>query len=661
MNLPHTIERLRTSVVLLSVAATALLYFPPTYDQFVLPKIVWVKVLTEALAVLTIARMATGEDFRFRIHVLNLLLLLFVAWKAASCFWAESRSLAADEIRWWGVLLVWSVCFQDWLRRDRGRLMLCAGALTCSALLLALWVLIQDFAVAFYTTWVGQLMSLPAAVRDPLRGALDRLTGAQTAIAKLPDWRGWLWAGLGNTNHIADYLALLYPMIGVQYAFARGKWREILTLATLLVAYAALIACYSVGSNGGLILGGVVLVALFVAGENREFWRPRALRLGVLLMLLAAITAFYVLPLPTNPHPGGIFRQAFASERWQAGWPTRVAIWLTSLEMIHRHPWLGIGAGDFTYGFTMTLSPRVLARPDLAPYVGVYTNAAHNEPLQAWVETGLVGLLLLLALWIMFFRSVARNLGDETNGSERRPRIVLLAMMVAFVAHSLMNFTLQLPTSSLMFVVLIAVAATLRRHDDEFALTVRSSYPGFELDIETTGMRRIESVGVALGPSRAWRAIMMALALALGAWAIAASIRVLAADADFNQAKLAVRYGAPPQVAEGFARRALALNPNHHTARKLLGVALMEEKRYAEAREQFEKVRDRETVFDFHKELGRACWMLGDREAAGRYWAIYFGRCPQTRKHDAAFFAFFAKEFPREAADLQRGTPAILR
>jgi hypothetical protein len=38
-------------------------------------------------------------------------------------------------------------------------------------------------------------------------------------------------------------MALLYPMIAMQSLLARGKWREILTLATLTIAYAALIAC----------------------------------------------------------------------------------------------------------------------------------------------------------------------------------------------------------------------------------------------------------------------------------------------------------------------------------------------------------------------------------------------------------------------------------
>jgi len=649
MNPLSLIERARTGVVLLAVAATALLYYLPTYDQFVLPKMIWVKVLTEILAALTVLRLAAGGDVRLRVHWLNLVLFLFVAWKAVSWFWAESRSLAGDDVRWWAILFVWCLLFQDWLGVSRQRLMLCADALTLSVLAVSLWLLLQDFAIAFYAEWVRRLMHLTEDLRRPLRALLDFLTGAQTAVAKLSDWRGRLWAGLGNTNHIADYLALLFPLVFVQYLTARGKWREVLTLVTLAATSAALIACYSVGSNAGLILAGAALATLLIAGESGEFWRKRALRLVVLFALFGATTAFYVLPSGLNPHPGGIFHQAFESERWQAGWPTRVAIWLTSFEMIHRHPLLGIGAGNFTYGYTATLSPRVLASPKLAPYAGQYTNAAHNEPIQAWVETGVAGLALLLLLWAVYWWSVGRRFRKAADPYERRARAVLFAMMVAFAAHSLMNFTLQLPASSLMLVGLIAAAATFGRNREEYPLTVRLTYPGFDLSLETTGMRRVESVGLSLTRAVAVRAVIAVVAVLLGALAVANSMRPLAADAFFNRAKTAVQWR-ESTLAEDSARRALALNPNHHTARKLLGRVLLETGRYAEAREALEKVRERETVYDFYKDLGWACWNLGDRPAAGRAWATYFGRCPGTRDYDAKFFAFFCKEFPTEAA-----------
>jgi len=649
------IERARNCVVLLSLAATALIVFPLSYDQFILPKRVWIVVLTEISALLAALKLAAGGDFRVRTNGVTLLLLLFVLWKTLSWFWAESRSLAGDEIRWWWILFLWYLLFQDWLSERERRFRACAGALMVSALALSLWVLIQDFAIAFYQSWVKALMGLARPFRDLGRGALESLTGAGLTVAKLPDWRGHLWAGLGNTNHIADYIALLFPIAAVQYITARAKRWAVFGLGVLAVSYAALIACYSVGSNGGLILAAVVLVALFVAHEPKGFWKSRAGRLVAAGVVFGAITAFYVIANPLNPHPGGIFHQAFASERWRAGWPTRVAIWLTSFEIVRAHPLLGIGAGNFTYGYTATLSPHVLARPDLAPYAGLYTNAAHNEPLQALVETGLVGAVLLAALWIAALRSLLKGIG-RAEARTRRARSVLAAMLVAFAGHSMMNFTLQLPTSTLLFVAMAAASAVLAAGGEGFPLTVRLAYPLVEIEAATVRMRRIESLGLRLAPSRAVRGTVGAAAVAAGLWAVGSSLKVLEADVLFNKAKQA-KWMKADSAAENFARRALRLNPRHHHARKLLGRVLLGRGRWAEARKALEKVEERETVFDYYDELGWACWHLGDREAAGRNWAAYFGRCPQARKLDPALFGLFCREFPEKAAKLAEKQP----
>jgi len=164
-------------------------------------------------------------------------------------------------------------------------------------------------------------------------------------------------------------------------------------------------------------------------------------------------------------------------------------------------------------------------------------------------------------------------------------------------------------------------------------------------------MRRIESVGLRLTPSPIVRGAVAAIALAFAFCSTAATLRPLWADVLFNRAKTAQRL-APSAVAEDFARRALALNPDHHTARKLLGRVLLDTGRHAEARQQLERVCERESVYDFYDALGWACWHLGDRAAAARAWAIYFGRCPQARFFGPDLFAFFSRQFPTEAAKL---------
>jgi O-antigen ligase len=653
------VDRFRTVIVLLALGTTGLLVFSPTYDQFVLPKAAWVAVLTILLAVLAFMRLSAGGDVRLRLHWINLALLLFVAWKAASIAWARSRSLAVENASWWGVLFLWCLLFQDWLGASTERLSKLSIALTISALLLALWVILQDFAVPLHLAYQGAVSGeSSAAAEHPLFGLFRYLTGLGAIVPKLPDWRGFLWAGFGNTSHIGDYLAFLFPMIGMQYLLARRTAAIVLSLVTLIASAAALIAAYSVASNAGLFLAAVAMIVLLAIYEPRGFWRERIGRVALILVLFTGVVAFYVLPSPLNPHHGGIFHQAFQWDepgkpnRWKEGWPTRLAIWINSMEMVRHNPVLGIGAGNFTYGYTATLSPAVLGRPELARYAGLYTNAAHNEPIQAWVETGVVGLALLLLLWTALLWAGLGPLTAETPERERRVRILIFSMMVAFLVHSMMNFTLQLPTSSLLFVTLVGVAATIGRDPTHFALSFRLPYRFIEIDLETSGMRKIESIGLRHGESRIARIVITLLAIHAGVFAMVNPVRRIVADSLFSEGLQAQRENRLDR-AENLARRALAINPNHHTARKLLGRVLLAKPSPDPkgARDALERVKERETVVDFYNDLGWAYWRLDERDKAGETWEVYFGRIPGTPflPENRELFSFFAKQFPDRA------------
>ena len=73
-------------------------------------------------------------------------------------------------------------------------------------------------------------------------------------------------------------------------------------------------------------------------------------------------------------------------------------IWLNALEMIHRHQLLGAGPGCFTFVYPRMRSAFLPVDPEWLRYPGAYTNAAHNEILQAWAETGPVGVIRVLRL-----------------------------------------------------------------------------------------------------------------------------------------------------------------------------------------------------------------------------------------------------------------------
>lgn len=215
-------------------------------------------------------------------------------------------------------------------------------------------------------------------------------------------------------------------------------------------------------------------------------------RIALLGAAWAAVVLFFVLPHPLNPHPGGIFHEAFSSARWEEGWPTRVAIWKTTLEMIRQNVVLGVGAGDFTYVYPSTNSELVRLDADLAVYANRWTNAAHNEVLQAWAETGIIGLGLLACLIGGALLVLIRRLREERSSNG----IVLWCAALALGAWALqaqMNFPLQTPVATLALGLILSVPAAisphLRNQPDAVLFPVEMERGGVRMTVYVRNMR----------------------------------------------------------------------------------------------------------------------------------------------------------------------------
>lgn len=166
---------------------------------------------------------------------------------------------------------------------------------------------------------------------------------------------------------------------------------------------------------GALGIGGLALLALIVSW-SRGAWLGAAVAVGTLIGMLPARSRWGFAALAAM-----ILSGAFL---WTAGWvPTpirdrlagaveelqvidvrgvvvdaanfaiveRMAHWQAAVEMIRAHPWLGVGFGNYAAAYP-AYAPIRWPNP---------LGHAHNIYLNMAAETGLVGLLLYLLLWIV--------------------------------------------------------------------------------------------------------------------------------------------------------------------------------------------------------------------------------------------------------------------
>ncbi|MCX7047536.1 MAG: O-antigen ligase family protein [Candidatus Sumerlaeota bacterium] len=630
------IERARAVCVYLLFCFTPLLIFTAATDQYIRPKQTWISLVTSALLVLTAIRAARGKPVFLWLNLSTAFIALWLLWNTFSIAWARSRSLAWDASREWWTLALAAGLALDVLGEDRRRLIRLGWGLCASALLLAGWTLYLDGVGAWRPQWLH-------------------------LAARLPDWRNYISAaGLGNTGHIADFLALTFPIALLFYLSARRRRHRIAAGAVMALDAAAMIVCWSVHSNAGLILAAVLMIGALSRHFGGRWRRRRAARAAIIVAVFVGVAAFFFTDHAFNPHAPSIWKQAYSSPRWKEGGTTRLAIWKPALRMAADHRLLGVGAGNFEYVYPSVVLDSLQRDPKLGGYAGQYTNAAHNEPLQAWCELGVVGFFLLTILAASAFWLLAQRRAQGAPATVMI-RIALLGFLAAFVVHAQMNFNLRLPVTSLMFLCAVALIGRLKDRGEVAragALALETGFGPFSIEARALEMKRFDKVGLKAN-GRAGAIFLLIAALALAAAMATGAARRQYSDYEYYLAKRAheqlralrqtvpligdpraipnTRAFDPPEAlaqraeAERYYRRALGINPNHHDCRSAFVTFLMEEQRYPEALAQLALVMRRLDSGELYDRRALCRWETGDAKGALEDWLIFFRRLPVER------------------------------
>ena len=128
----------------------------------------------------------------------------------------------------------------------------------------------------------------------------------------------------------------------------------------------------------------------------------------------------------------------FTTERFQSLFQSgtgtgffRVAVWTSAVNMIRDHPLLGVGLDNFLYEYPKYILPDAWREPNLSH--------PHNFILDFWTRLGFFGLLILLALVILFYRRAWRAFTTTRDLYARALMLGLMASMVNFLVHGLID------------------------------------------------------------------------------------------------------------------------------------------------------------------------------------------------------------------------------
>jgi O-antigen ligase len=270
-------------------------------------------------------------------HPTHYLLLMLVAWMAASYYWSA----------------------------DPGMTVIKAGS--CAQLLIMVW-LIWEFA----PTEGRQVSLLGAYVLGSYVSILSTIYSFVTSSGHNIGLSVGRYTASGfDENELGITLALSLVMSCYLLARRAGWW----PIWMLHIPLCVLAICLT-GSRGAFISSAVAVLMFplsFGRFSHRQKWMTAWMSLALLLITI------FVVPRTTWERIGTI-----DSEISGGTLSKRTIIWTAGLDVYREHPIIGVGAGAF--------GPSVYSRLDI-PYV------AHNSYLSILVELGAVGAILFLLLF----------------------------------------------------------------------------------------------------------------------------------------------------------------------------------------------------------------------------------------------------------------------
>ena len=606
----HAGRRCRQAVLacLVTMVLLAPLCFTTLFLDYSTPKLMIVETFTVLAAVLWIVGMARDGEIFLIDTSLHYTLLGFLAVNFISLFQAYNTSQGLDTLFEYFCYLTLAVVVFHTVH-ERRHFLLLAGTMVLAGGVVAVIGLLQYNDVAsFSARW-----SLPIST-------------------------------IGNVNFVAEYYDVVFPISLAMFFLSRNSW---LRLGVLLSCFCMACHLLVLGSRGGwlgaavavFVLGGVALLRHFQVGRrivDATFATIVILGLGWPVMggLLSGIHLGPERNLGTvadDYWQRVVSRTGDALRLQDHSSQQRVNLWEDTLRLIFDRPLVGVGVGNFEYNIPKYMSRQSLqvkAKMEGTSGQELMAFRAHNEYLDVWAETGILGFGVFCFLVYQIMGALYGLLKRYLRGEEDFFMVGLAAAVTASLAHSFFSTNLQDPASALHFWIAVGMVWSLKLNAE--------GAPRVGL-LSTEGRRASRCViltgGVVLTAVVTYEVWVM-----MGEYHYQRGYRLLSKSA-FTEAvaqlDTATRYHAfkPFAVyqALGFARyrekrwgeaaqafqRSLRYHPNNATVYYHLGLSLGEMNRFGEALPHFRRATALHPLSaSFRLAYGQALGKAGDPQAA---------------------------------------------
>lgn len=302
------------------------------------------------------------------------IVIAFAAWASVTVVWAQSSGASLTALYQYGLTFLLLPIAYTAVRQPK------------------------DLKIVLIATVLGATVAAASAILQPPNSEVIESTRATGTI--------------GDPNELAAAM-LIGLSLGAGFVLARSS--VLLRMMGLLAIALCAAALFFSASRGGLVaLAVVMLVASVTAGR----WRTTMITMLVVVTAGGLLYFTQFAPLPA--------RERITNLNTGSG---RTELWAVGLRMFQAHPFGGVGIGNY-----QAASPDYVLQSGFLPNANLIFAAhkvAHNSYLEELADTGVPGLLLLLAIIGVCLRcmlTAARIAAERENVTlEAFARAVFLA------------------------------------------------------------------------------------------------------------------------------------------------------------------------------------------------------------------------------------------
>jgi Flp pilus assembly protein TadD/O-antigen ligase len=446
------------------------LYFSPAMSDYHTPKYILVQVFATILGCLLLVSMVLDGEVYILDHPIYYTMLAFLAANFISLF--QAANIYQGLYSLWiqtCFFLVAILCFHCITNRQQVHVLV--GVMIAAGGVVALIGLLQHNGVYhFYHRW-----NISAST-------------------------------IGNVNFVAEYYNVVYPISLVMLLVVKRAW-----VWSLLLAACFGMTCHLVvmGSRGGWL--GVVIAASVIVGTElvRRYRIGRRALDAVVIGLLTLLLAWPVMTSVASSLP--VTEEQTLAELSNTYWDRvvsrssdalvlgdrstrqRVMLWEDTFRLIMDRPMLGVGTGNYEFNIPKYLGPNSLElKHKMESEAGIehMIFRAHNDYLEVWSESGLLGMAVFLVLLAQIVRSVSRLLVKYVKGQEEPLVIGLGAAVLATLAHALFSTNFQNPASAIVFWVVVGFVwvYSVEAEDRPKLGLLNTSSDGFSFGVAAVGI-----------------------------------------------------------------------------------------------------------------------------------------------------------------------------